>query len=347
VDSVLCLYYFRGPLNAIEMSDKTSHITGVPVIDTPKILEWPTDTGNHEPSLNEPTANLCSDLHAEINQCDLVLTTAGNYHMALRELWAIYLTRFPADDPLRNWFYTTSPPIAKEQITNNLVQFGNISARCRPQVAVGPKKLIDSLVHAGFTTGAVVPISKTRGNVLLVKKGNPKHVASIWDLGRNDIRVVTPHPSLEAGSFALYANSIYDIAQNDNKPPSGMTAKNLFDSIFNAVSGDPEKWLSGKRIHHREIPWSIAYGKADAAVIFYHLALYAATTFPALFKIISLGGTVAEPKPVPGNHTEILYAIRIQGEWTEKQHIARETLIELFQSHEFTRILGKHGLDRP
>ena len=329
------------------MSDQTPPITGVPVIDTPKILEWPADTGNQEPSLSEPTANLFNDLHAEISQCDMVLTTAGNYHMALKELWDLYLRKFPTDDPLRNWYYTTSPPIAKQQITNSLVQFGNVTARCRPHIAVGPKKLIDSLVHAGFTMGDAVPISKTRGNVLLVKKGNPKHVSTIWDLSRNDMRVITPHRSLEAGSFALYANSIYDIAKYDHNPPSGMTAKDLFDTIFNGASSDPEKWLSGKRVHHREIPWSIAYGKADAAVIFYHLALHAVTTFPALFDIISLGGTITEPKPVSGNHTEILYAIRIQGNWTEKQHIATEKLMELFQSHEFTHILGKHGLDRP
>ena len=63
------------------MSDQTPPITGVSVIDTPKILEWPADTGNQEPSLSEPTANLFNDLHAEISQCDMVLTTAGNYHI--------------------------------------------------------------------------------------------------------------------------------------------------------------------------------------------------------------------------------------------------------------------------
>jgi hypothetical protein len=79
----------------------------VPVIDTPKIVEWPTDTGNQEPSLSEPTANLFNDLHADISQCDMVIITTGNYHMALKELWELYLTKFPADDRLRNWYYTS------------------------------------------------------------------------------------------------------------------------------------------------------------------------------------------------------------------------------------------------
>ena len=241
----------------------------------------------------------------------------------------------------------TSPPIVKQQITNNLVQFGNVMAYCRPQIAVAPKGLIDSLVDSGFTEGEAVPISKTRGNVLLVKKGNPKHVSTVWDLGRNDVRIITPNPELEAGSFALYVSSIYNIAKHDQNPPSDMNAEVLFDALFNGASSDPQKWLSGKRIHHREVPWSIAYGKADAAVIFYHLALHAVKTFPDLFEITPLGGTVQKPEPLPGNHTEILYAIKIHGQWTKKQNSATERLMELFRSREFTAILGKHGLDRP
>jgi hypothetical protein len=329
------------------MSEGISRITGVPAVDTPKILDWPADSGTQEPSLSEPTANLVNDLHAEIRQCDMALSTAGNYHMALKELWELFLGTFPPEDPLDNWFYTTSPPIIKQQIMNNLVQFGNVIASCRPQVAVAPQGLVDSLADAGFTDGDAVPITKTRGNVLLVKKGNPKHVSRIWDLGLNDVRIITPHPELEAGSFTLYSNSIYDIAKHDQNPPSGMTADDLVDTLFNGAGNDPEKWLAGKRIHHREVPWSIAYGKADAAVLFYHLALNTVNTFPDLFDIIPLGGTVAKPEPLPGNHIEVLYAVRIHGQWTEKQNSARERLMYLFQSKEFTSILHKHGLDRP
>jgi hypothetical protein len=322
-------------------------ITGVPVIDAPKILEWPADGGTEEPSLSEPTANLANDFHAGIHQCDMVLSTAGNYHMALRELWELFLESSPPDDPLHNWFYTTSPPIIKQQIMNNLVQFGNVRASCRPQVAVAPKKLIDSLIDAGFTRGEPVPISKTRGNVILVRQGNPKDISAIWDLGMNKVRIITPHPELEAGSFTLYARSIYDIALRDPNPPGGMTAEDFFNALFNGASTDPQKWLSGKRIHHREVPWSIAHGKADAAVIFYHLALHAVTVFPDLFDIIPLGGTVRDPDPLPGNHTEVLYAVRIQGRWTGKQKRATKRLIKLFQCPAFASILGKHGLGRP
>jgi hypothetical protein len=331
----------------MKTSDQAPAITGVPSVDAPLVLEWPADSGHMEPSLSEPTANLLNDLHAEISECDMVLTTAGNYHMALRDLWQRYLSMFPDDAPLRNWYYTTSPPVAKQQIVNGLVQFGNLRARCRPQVAVGPKGLIDSLVHAGYTNGDSVPVSKTRGNVLLVKRGNPKHVATIWDLGRSDVRIITPNPEAEGGSFTLYARSVYDIARDDRNPPPGMTARSLFNLIFNNAGNDPQKWLTGRRIHHREIPWSVACGRADAGVFFYHLARHAVNTFPDLFDIIPLGGTPTDPRPIRGNHTEVLFAIRIRGDWTETQHLATEKLMELFQSEEFTRILDLHGLARP
>ncbi len=332
---------------ATRVAAETPKILGAPVIDAPRILEWPADQGVREPSLSEPTANLVNDLHAEIHQCDMVLSTAGNYHMALKELWDLYLAKFPASDPLRNWFYTTSPPITKQQIASGLVQFGNVRVRCRPQVAVGPKGFIDSLANAGYTVGNAAAITKTRGNVVLVKKGNPKNILTIWDLGRNDVRVVTPNPVSEAGSFSLYVDSLYSMARSDPNPPPRMTAEGLFNAIFNGASGDPLKWLSGRRIHHREIPWSIAYGKADAGIIFFHLASYAKTIFPDLFDVISLGGTPAEPKPLPGNRTETLYAIRIKGTWSDRQRSAMEKLMELFQSEEFSTILQKHGLDRP
>ncbi|MDA8172884.1 MAG: substrate-binding domain-containing protein [Nitrospiraceae bacterium] len=332
--------------------DTIPAITGRPVVDGPKILDWPSERGGQEPSLGEPTANLVNDLHAGISQCDMVLSTSGNYHMALGELWDLYLKGFPADAPLRNWLYTTSPPIAKLQITNGLVRFGNFLASCRPQVAVGPEGLIDSLAAAGFTTGGVLRICRSRGNVILVGKGNPKGIFTPWDLGRRGVRLMTPNPATEAGSFRLYASSIYHIALCDKvSRPQGMTAKDLtakslFDAIFNGAGGGPRKWLCGRRIHHREIPWSIAYGKADAGVIFYHLARHAKAVFPDLFDVVPLGGTAEEPAPLPGNHSETLYAVRIKGDWSRRQRYATERLMELFRSRRLTSILKRHGLAR-
>lgn len=321
-------------------------ITGKPVLDAPKLLEWPADQGTVTPNLNDPTSNTLFDFHAQISSCDLVFSTEGNYHPALKDIWPIFLAKFQ-DQPLKNWFYTTSPPVSGEQIDKGILQVGNLYATCRPSVVVASKKVIDKLVQAGHTEGPTYPLYQDRGEVILVKKGNPKQLHSVWDLGRKGVRLVTPNPDLEPGAFENYVGTIYNLAANDPHPPQGMSAKRLFNIIFNGGSGDPHKWLAGARIHHRDLPWSVAHGRADAAVIFYHLGLFAWQTFPDLFDLVPLGGTIENPQPLQGTVVSTRYLIRIKGNWTPRQIEAREKLVETLLSADFTKILEKRGLARP
>lgn len=328
-------------------------IIGNPHIVTPEmLLDWPEDFPGSTSYLTEPTSNRLSDLHGAIGDCDIVLSTAGNYHMALRELWQVYLDKYANDLGIKTWYYTTSPPIAPAQISNKTVQFGNLNLNCIPQVAVGPKKLIAKLTDMGITDGKPVKIVKNFGNVIFVKKGNPKNIKSVWDLGRPDVTLVTPNPKMEAGSFGNFSGSIYEIAKNDANPPAGMTAEKLFDTIFNSNqddcgAGKKCKWVSGKRIMHREQPWAVASGEADAGFIFYHLALYFTQVFPDKFEIVPLGGTADEPAPVNGNKVGVLQAVRIKGDWSDKQKKAQEKLMSALQSDDFTDILKTHGIRRP
>lgn len=329
----------------------TPAITGSPLVSLPPMLDWPSDVPQPTPDLTEPTSNRLADLHGEILDCssmDLVLSSAGNYHMALRDLFRDVL--LPGSD-IDNWYYTTSPPIAVDQIANSVVGFGNLELGCRPMIAVGPRATVDALAASRFpdgtpyAEGAPVRIWNNQGNVILVRRGNPRHIRSVWDLGRPDVTVITPHPCLESGTFANYSGSIYNIALHDAGAPTGWTAERLFDSIF---SSDHEgKWLIGARIHHRELPWAIAYGEADAGVIFYHLALHAVRAFPDQFEIVPLGGTVEDPEPLPGNQIGAHFAVRIHGPWTDEQLANREALMSSFVSPEFAEILVRHGLVTP
>lgn len=318
-------------------------VTGKPTIDTPLMLEWPRDRDTGNPDLTEPTSNRLWDMHAEFGDCDLVLSTNGNYHMALRELWYdLFLPSVAEKVTIKNWFYTTSPPISPNQVMNKSITFGNLHSSCVPSLAVGPQQLVNKLVNAGFVEGQLIPVIQNQGNVLLVKKGNPKHIQSIWDLGRPDVKVVTSNPYNEKGSFGNYSGSIYNIAVKDQKT----NADELFNSIFNNKD-IKDKWLSGARIHHREVPWSIAYGQADAGIFFYHLAKYTVTRFPDRFEIVPLGGSVAQPDPLPGNKIAKFFIVKIKGDWTETTLQAREHLLQMYLSSEFTQILEKHGLKRP
>lgn len=332
-------------------------ITGKPKIVSPDLLEWPSDFNQETPYLTEPTSNRLSDLHGQVKNCDIVLSTAGNYHMALKELWNdVYLKTYSNGLNIGTWYYTTSPPISPQQIPNEIVQFGNMNMNCRPQVAAGPGKLIKKLQKMGVTDGKPIKFLKNQGNVILVKKGNPKNIKSVWDLGRSDITLVTPNPNLEPGSFGNFSGSIYNIAKQDKRPPKGMTADKLFNKIFNGdqsgcstIDGANNKckWVAGKRIMHREQPWAVYSGNADAGFIFYHLALYYTRTFPDKFEIVPLGGTADRPKPLPGNKIGVLSVVKIRGDWNDKQKAAQDKLIEAFMSDNFTTILSKHGINRP
>jgi len=321
-------------------------ITGKPVIDAPALLDWPADQGLLTPNLNDLTANVLNDVHAQISSCDLVLSTEGNFHPALRDIWPQYLAKFK-DRPLVNWLYTTSPPISYEQLEHGVVQVGNLSVTCRPSVVIASRKVIEKLAKAGYTDGPPIPLLQDRGEVILVKRGNPKGIHSVWDLGRSGVRLVTPNPELEPGAFANYSATIANIAAHDPAPPKGMNAARLVNLIFNGGSRDPDKWLAGPRIHHRDLPWSVAYGKADAAVIFYHLGLFTQQTFPDRFDLVPLGGSVADPQPLKGTVVQPRFAVRIKGKWTERQKEAREQLLETLLSPDFTKILEKRGLVRP
>lgn len=321
-------------------------ITGKPVLDAPPLLEWPTDRGTLSPNLNDPTSNILYDFHAQISSCELVLSTEGNYHPALADIWPIFLAKFK-DRPLKNWFYTTSPPVALDQVERQMLQVGNLYASCRPAVVVATRRIIDKLRQAGHAEGPDLPLYKDRGAVLLVKRGNPKRLQSVWDLARPEVRVVTPNPDLEPGAWKNYLHTLYNIASHDPRPPRGMSAERLIKAIFSSLPPDRYKWLAGNRIHHRDLPWSVAYGRGDAGIIYYHLGRFTKQTFPDKFDLVPLGGTVDDPQPLLGTVIQTRFLVRIKGDWTARQLEARETLIETLLSDDFTRILGKRGLSRP
>ncbi len=243
--------------------------------------------------------------------------------------------------------YTTSPPVVVPQLKENLVQFDNLNIHCRPSVAVGNKKLMDKLTAAGANEGAPQPLYQDRGVVILVKKGNPKQIKSVWDLGRKGVHMVTPNPELEPGAYGNYQNAIYNIAKQDPHPPKDWTAEKLIEVLYNGKSGDKNKWLAGRRIHHRDEPWSVAYGKADAAVILYHLGRYTEESFPDVFDIIPLGGSVDDPQPLPGTKIGVRYVVALKGDWSPKQKAAQQALIDVLQSDVFSKALQAHGLQRP
>ena len=101
------------------------------------------------------------------------------------------------------------------------------------------------------------------------------------------------------------------------------------------------------RIHHREVPWSVIHGEADAALFFYHLARYTKAVFPEAVDLVPLGGTVDAADPLPGNRIGTFYAVRLDVPLTEAQSAIRDAFLRGPQSPVFTGILEEYGLRRP
>ncbi|AKS23159.1 MAG: uncharacterized protein C75L2_00450001 [Leptospirillum sp. Group II 'C75'] len=330
-------------------ADDLPPIRNVPVLDQPPILAWPRDEKTLSADITDPSADTLSDLHGVLRgdacrRLDLLLSTEGNYYMALRELVKSILKPGTPGAP-GSFLYTTSPPVSLPQSRANALSLGNLRILCRPEVAVASWPTIRKLQQAGLAEGRPIPVIQGEGEVLLVKKGNPLHIRSVWDLGRPGVRVVTPNPVKEKGAFLAYARTLYQIAKNDPHPPAGWTAEKLFRAVYD--SSDPHKWVAGPRIHHRDEPWSVAYGHADVAILFHQLGLATQRAFPDVFDLVPLGGTIEHPRPLPGSVISTSVLVRIRGHWSPGQKKAREALVRAYMSRRFTQILRRWEMKRP
>lgn len=224
-------------------------------------------------------SNLLLDFHGDPSTADLIVFSDGNHHMALKEALEQFGHRTPG---LKGIFYATTPPgPIVVLLRRGRLRLGNFVLSVAPHLFIGPPQVLDRLVEEGYMTHQR-PFVRNQGNVLLVKRGNPRGITGVDDLKRTGIGVFLSNPDTETASHRSYR-----------------------DTLIN-LSGDPEiegglKIVYGQRIHHREAPEAIMRGRADAAVIFYHLALDLTRRFPNDFGMVPLGGTSEKPDPCQGN----------------------------------------------
>jgi hypothetical protein len=176
-----------------------------------------------------------------------------------------------------------------------------------------------------------VPIARSRGNVLLVRGGNPRAIRSVRDLARPEVRVFLSNPKTEAASYAVYAETLARFVRR-------------FGLDLGAVLvGDaPARAVFGERIHHREAPQALADDRADVAVLYYHLALRYTRIFPGRFEIIALDGSGdVEPAPSPDNVTTAYHigTVGDGGAWGRQ-------LVDFLLSEAVAAIYERHGLMR-
>jgi hypothetical protein len=287
-------------------------------------LEWPEEQAGQGESCFpwfHQESNVCLDFHGDPAKAELVVLSDGNHHMALQES----LNAFSEMNGGICIFYATTPP---DPIVNMLrtggVRMGNLRISATPHVFISPPDILSPLVDDGLLSSSV-PFMRNQGNVLLVKKDNPKGIASASDVLQEDVRLFISNAETEKASYTAYRDTL-DNLLGAACPEGALETKRAQGQL-----------VYGQRIHHREAPQAVFDDSADAAMVFHHLALRYVRIFPDNFEFVPLGGSVNAPAPLPGNVVSKTNVGLIQdgGVWGKRlvTHLLSEAVHAVYRRH--------------
>lgn len=293
-------------------------------------LHWPQETagpgGTGNSSFVQAGSNLCLDFHGDPLRARLVVVSDGNHHMALRDALAAFLAENPAVEDV---FYTTTPPrVALQLLSTGHLDIGNLRLAVKPHVMIGPPPVLDQAVTAGQMT-TCGPFMRSRGAALLVLKGNPKGIFGTADLMRDGVKLFLSNPLTERHSYGIYRSALQRLA----------IAEGLAPGFLDHAPGPPDraKLIYGEAIHHREAPQALADGRADVAVVFYHLALRYQRIFPEHFDFVQPAAWLPDQEADMGR-TDCGLA-GDGGAWGR-------SLLDFLATEAVTQIYRFHGLER-
>lgn len=297
-------------------------------------LKWPLESASAphiaDSDWHHAGSNLCLDFHGDPVTAKLVVFSDGNHHMALQASVEQFLQINP--DAADVFYATTPPSVLIRLLQNGQLWLGNLCLSRSPHVFISPAPIMDKLVDAGFVP-AHRAFMRSRGNVLLIRKGNPKQIQGIADLLRDDVRLFMSNPLTEKASYDVYRGSILDLAAAQQLNSEALAQRLELSSTHTTF---------GQCIHHREAPQSLQDGTADVAMVYYHLALRYTRIFPELFDFIPLGGTQSDPQPNAVNVCTD-YHVGVVADGDE----FGASFVEFLFEDIVTDIYAAHGLQRP
>ena len=292
-------------------------------------LNWPEELATGQ-SLALPKyrehQSLRLDLHGDPFNARLCVFSDGNHHMALQEALHAFSLAHPEVGEI---FYTTTPPrIAVDMLRGGGLEIGNLRLHLKPHLFISPPSVLDTLVKEGLLQN-YSPFMSCRGVVMLVARDNPKNITGIQDLIRPDVRLFLSNPVTEKISNQIYTESLRRLAIH-----KGIT----LDFLSHAPGKhDPAKLLYGESIHHREAPQTILDKRADAAMVFYHLALRYQRIFPEHFDYVWPLGSLGD-QALDSNYFSC-GLVGNGGAWGQ-------ALMDFLMSDTVTKIYEYHGLKR-
>ena len=293
-------------------------------------LPWPPEQA--QPRQNgldwsHPGSNLCLDFHGDPCRSGLTVFSDGNHHMALAETIQHFLSQYPR---LEDIFYATTPPgVLVSLMKTGQLHLGNLTISKTADIFIGPETVLEGLRQDGLIQSHQ-PFMHSRGNVLLVKKGNPENILGITDLLRPEVRLFISNPDTEKASYSVYRESLLGLAREQHLDDKALTS---------LLSNQGTRLIYGSCIHHREAPQAIYQGSADVAMVYYHLALRYTRIFPDLFDMV-IPGQLADNIHHSGSNIITHYHVAV----VNSRNSYSQLFLDFLLSEQTAQIYQHHGL---
>jgi molybdate transport system substrate-binding protein len=200
-----------------------------------------------------------ADFHGDVSAPRLVLYVGGNYFFAMAPLVAAFEEQHP--DFTGHVYWETLPPglLIKQMEAGGTVTSGNMTWTAKPDAYFAGLKQVQGLINRGLLTGPGVPYA-TNVLTIMVRRGNPGHVAGLADLVKPGLRLVMPNPAFEGVARQIEASL---------KKAGG---EGLAATVYKTKVADGRAVLT--RIHHRQTPLFLMQGRADAGVTWKSEAIF-------------------------------------------------------------------------
>ncbi|WP_230965171.1 molybdate ABC transporter substrate-binding protein [Burkholderia pseudomultivorans] len=199
-----------------------------------------------------PQVDVLADFHGDLSAPKLVLFVGGNYFFAMAPLVA----KFEQDHPEyrgRIYWETIPPGLLVKQIhAGGTITVGNMTWTVKPDAYFAGLGKIDALIADGTLAGPAVPYV-TNQLTIMVRAGNPKHIASLNDLARPDVKLAMPNPAFEGVARQIRASLV--------KAGGDALARTVYEDKVRAGTTELT------HIHHRETALFLMQGRADAGVL--------------------------------------------------------------------------------
>jgi molybdate transport system substrate-binding protein len=243
-----------------------------------------------------------------------VIFFGGNYYFATRDLVATFEVAH-AEYKGRVYWETIPPGRLIEQIEKGgRITAGNMTWTAHADVG-GLKKVKDEIDKGDLVAPAVPYVTNTL--TIMVAKGNPHHITGLADLGKSDIRLAMPNPAYEG------------IGRQIKLALGKAGGEELVKKVYENKVADGSTYLT--LIHHRQTPFSIMQGCADAGITWQSEAAFQEQAGNPI-------GQVAIPDDL--NVTATYAGAEVKG---ASHPQAAKAWLEFIRSHEALKIFERYG----